>query len=123
MVIKNVANEKDETIVSSMLGRANTALNYYIKSEPLAVASGSRRQTQVSKNNSIAKLQQSATADGSDKADLIRRLEDVLISKMQTAETLGQRITFYRSFLNVASSEKGREVLKDLLKKVSVARL
>jgi aminopeptidase N len=115
LVIKNVATEKDETIVASMLGRANTALNYYIESEPLAVASGSTRQTQNSKNNSDAKLQPSATADGSDKAELIRKLEDVLINKMQSAETLGQRITFYRSFLNVVSSENGREVLKQIL--------
>jgi aminopeptidase N len=83
LVIKNVAAEKDETIVSSMLGRANTAMNYYLDD----------------------KMRESLTP----------KLEEILISKMQSAETLGQRITFYRSFLNVASSEKGREVLKQIL--------
>ncbi|HRH46084.1 MAG TPA: ERAP1-like C-terminal domain-containing protein, partial [Pyrinomonadaceae bacterium] len=84
LVIKNVATEKDETIVSSMLGRANTAMNYYL--------------------------------DDKTRDSLAPKLEEILISKMQTAETLGQRITFYRSFLNVVSSEKGREVLKEMLK-------
>jgi aminopeptidase N len=83
LVIKNVAVEKDETIVSSMLGRANTAINYYL--------------------------------DNRTRESLAPKLEEILIGKMQAAETLGQRITFYRSFLNVASSEKARGVLKEIL--------
>ena len=34
---------------------------------------------------------------------------------MQNAPTLGQRITFYRAFLNVASTEKAKQTLKDAL--------
>jgi aminopeptidase N len=83
LIIKNVATEKDETIVSSMLGRANTALNYYLDEK---------------------------TREG-----LAPKLEEILINKMQTAETLGQRITFYRSFLNVVSSANGRRILRDIL--------
>lgn len=83
LVIKNVAAEKDETIVSSMLGRANTAMNYYLNDKT--------RET------------------------LAPKLEEILINKLQTAETLGQRITFYRSFLNVANSEKAKQLLKDVL--------
>ncbi len=98
LVIKNVAAEKDEMIVASMLGRANTALNYYINSS----ASGSN-----------TKKNPSAHADGT---DLVAKLEKVLINKMQTAETQSQKITFYRAFLNVVSSENGRELLKDFLK-------
>ncbi len=57
LVIKNVANEKDETIVSAMLGRANTALNYYIKSEEgFAGADGFTPSSQNS-NVSTVKLQ------------------------------------------------------------------
>jgi aminopeptidase N len=47
------------------------------------------------------------------------RLETLLIEKMRTAPTLGQRITFYRAFLNVASTEKARQVLKQLLRQQS----
>ena len=87
LVIKNVAAEKDEMIVASMLGRAGTALNYYMSEPPASAGSN----------------------------DLVRKLEEILISKMQTAETAGQRITFYRSFLNIASSEKAKSLLKEFL--------
>jgi aminopeptidase N len=40
----------------------------------------------------------------------------MLIERMQTAPTLGQRITYYRSFLNIVSTENGRGVLKEMLK-------
>ena len=47
--------------------------------------------------------------------ELAPQIENLLIDKMQNAPTLGQRITFYRAFLNVASSEKARSILKDIL--------
>jgi aminopeptidase N len=42
-------------------------------------------------------------------------VENLLIERMQNAPTLGQRITFYRAFLNIASSENARNVLKKML--------
>ena len=42
-------------------------------------------------------------------------IEKLLIDKMQNAPTLGQRITFYRSFVSLASTENARQVLKDIL--------
>jgi aminopeptidase N len=42
------------------------------------------------------------------------QLETLLIEKMQNAPTLGQRITFYRAFLNVASTDKAKQTLKDI---------
>lgn len=104
LVIKNVANEKDETIVSSMLNRANTALNYYFYDVPL------EKRIKVIGGELIPDLNDSFNV----REGLIKKLEKILINKMQTADTLGQRITFFRSFLNVVSSEKGREVLKQI---------
>jgi aminopeptidase N len=46
---------------------------------------------------------------------LAPQIEAILIDKMQNAPTLGQRITFNRAFLNVASSDKARTILKDTL--------
>ena len=46
--------------------------------------------------------------------ELAPKLEAVLIDKMQNAPTLGQRITFYRAFLNIASSDKARMILKEI---------
>lgn len=44
------------------------------------------------------------------------QIEKLLLEKMQNAPTVGQKITFYRSFLSNASSENARNVLKGLLK-------
>ena len=49
------------------------------------------------------------------------RLESLLIDKIQTAPALGQRITFYRAFLNIASTEHARSILKQILKNGSQA--
>ncbi len=48
-------------------------------------------------------------------ATLAPKIEAVLIEKMQNAPTLGQRITFYRAFLNTASTENARNKLKEIL--------
>jgi aminopeptidase N len=116
LVIKNITVESDESTIQMLLGRVGTAMNYYL-SEPSAVADGLTPSTQnakVSKNSKVtnAKLKPSATADGS---DLSARLEAMLIDKIANAQTLGQRITFYRAFLNLASSAKSAQILKDIL--------
>ncbi|MEO6049845.1 MAG: ERAP1-like C-terminal domain-containing protein, partial [Pyrinomonadaceae bacterium] len=49
------------------------------------------------------------------RAAIATRLEPILIDRMQHAPTPGQRITFYRAFVNTASTEKGRVVLKEML--------
>ncbi len=87
--------EIDESTVQMLLSRVSTAMNYYI-SEP-----------------DIALTSVRASASG---ADLRSRVEDLLIERMRTAPGLGQRITFYRAFLNIAASQKARGVLKTLLK-------
>jgi aminopeptidase N len=43
------------------------------------------------------------------------KIEAILIDKMQNAPTLGQRITFYRAFLNLASTENARNIVKEIL--------
>jgi aminopeptidase N len=48
-------------------------------------------------------------------AALTPQLETLLIEKIKNAPTLGQRITFYRAFLNASSSENARAILKDVL--------
>ena len=46
--------------------------------------------------------------------ELAPKIEAVLIDKMQNAPTLGTRITYYRAFLNIASSDKARMILKEI---------
>ena len=47
--------------------------------------------------------------------EIAPKLEKLLINKMQNAKTQGERITFYRSFLRIASSENARIILKGIL--------
>jgi aminopeptidase N len=47
--------------------------------------------------------------------EITPRLENLLIEKMQNESTLSKRLTFFRAFLSVASTEKARQVLKDIL--------
>jgi len=83
LAIKNLPAETDETIVSSILSRVSTAMNYYVSA---------------------------AQAEA-----LAPRLEGVLLDRLQHAPAAGQRITFYRAFVANATTEKGREVLKQML--------
>ncbi len=96
LAIKNIGIEKDVSTISSILGRVDTAMTYYIGSEPFAVADGLTR-----------------TPKNRDGASLATRLENLLIDKMKSAESQGERITYYRAFLGIASSEKARQILKD----------
>jgi aminopeptidase N len=105
---KGVTLTEDESTTALLLSRVGTAMNYYL-SEPPAVAGGSVRWTEPKGN-----VQPAATAEGSDK--LAERVEGLLIAGMQNSPTLGQRITYYRAFLNIASSGKARNVLKAMLK-------
>ena len=50
------------------------------------------------------------------RTELAPKVEALLIDKIQRAATPGQRITFYRAFLGIASTERARGVLKQILK-------
>ncbi|MEZ5427597.1 MAG: M1 family aminopeptidase [Pyrinomonadaceae bacterium] len=111
LVVKNIDVESDDVAIATLLGRVSTAMTYYL-SVPSAAADGSGAVKKNPSADGKSEANPSATAEGS---DLSARLEKLLIEKMQNAPTLGQRITFYRSFLNIASSEKARNILKNIL--------
>jgi aminopeptidase N len=113
-------SQEDESTIATLLGRTGTALNYYL-SEPPALAGGQKLgtgSTNIAASNGARRLGVGSTnwppadAGGS---DMRGRVEDMLIERMQNAPSLGQRITFYRAFLNIAASEKARGVFKTLL--------
>ncbi|MGI8813649.1 MAG: M1 family metallopeptidase, partial [Pyrinomonadaceae bacterium] len=106
LVIKNIPLEKDESTIQSLLGRVSTAMNYYLTGERVS-------SPHVSKGSPANpdRMEPSLTVG------LQTRLEAVLTDRMQNASTLGQRITFYRAFLNTASTEDARNTLKQMLTK------
>jgi aminopeptidase N len=103
LAIKNIGVEKDELTIQTILGRVSTAMTYYI---PAA----DRSEPPASEGGAVA------PSAGNSANDLNARLENLLIDKMRSAPTLGQRVTFYRAFLNIATTENARKVLKDMLR-------
>ncbi|MEP7211752.1 MAG: M1 family aminopeptidase [Acidobacteriota bacterium] len=120
LVIKNINVESDESTIQTLLGRVSTAMNYYVSvprtgagvdlSVPPAIAGGA-----VSTSKSPPAIAGGTDVKNAPATDLNRRLEAMLIERMRNARTLGQRITFYRAFLNIASTEGARVELKRLL--------
>jgi aminopeptidase N len=91
--------ETDETTIQSLLGRVSTALNYYIPAP----------------SNALTNVRASATLN------LRSRFEDMLLDRLQNASTAGQRITYFRAFVNNASTTRSRSALKQMLAQSSVA--
>ncbi len=113
LAIKNINIEQDESTIQAILSRVGTALNYYIEpasslSVPSALADGSSR----TQSSTLRRKNPPATAGGT---DLVARLEAVLTERIANAKTPGQRITFYRAYLNLASSAAAQKNLKDIL--------
>jgi aminopeptidase N len=89
LVVKNIGVESDESTIATLLNRVSVAMNYYMLVPP-------------------------ATAVGTD--SLAARVETMVMNNIEKAPTLGQRITFYRAFLNIASTQEARDVMKRMLK-------
>lgn len=51
-----------------------------------------------------------------DREALAPQIENLLIDKILEIRETGQRLTYYRAFLNIASTDTGRRVLKDILR-------
>ena len=124
LVIKNINIETDESTIQTLLGRVSTAMNYYIasagdsQSVPSASAGGLTSPTRTSAKTGNAandKLQPSADADGTDKTELAAALEKLLINKVETAPSVGQKITYFRSLQSIGSSDATKQIFKDLL--------
>ncbi len=120
-VLENIQNEKDAILRSMMWGtlwdsvrEAELAPETYVR---LAIKNISVEQDESTIQTLLGRVSTAMNYYLSDaqREELAPKIEAVLTQKMQNAPTLGQRITFYRAFLNIASSEKARNVLKDIL--------
>jgi aminopeptidase N len=84
LVVKRIAEERDEVTVQSILARARTAFNYYL-------------------------------SDAERRGDVGISLEQELMDRMMNAETAGLRITYFRAFQSIATTEGARNSLKKIL--------
>ncbi|HMO80683.1 MAG TPA: M1 family aminopeptidase [Pyrinomonadaceae bacterium] len=120
-VLKNIQNENDPFLRSMMWGALwdsvregeldprvflETAIRNLPAEEDETMAASIAGRVGTAMNYYVA---------DKTREELAPRIEHVFSDKMRTAQTLGQRITFYRAFLNAASSEKARGVLKAML--------
>jgi aminopeptidase N len=120
-VLENIQNEKDDFLRTMMWGslwdsvrETELAPKDYVE----LVIKNINVETDESTIQTL--LNRVSTAmnyylNDAQRNEFVPKIEAILIDKMQNAPTLGQRITFYRAFLNVASSEKARQVLKEIL--------
>ncbi|MFM9903091.1 MAG: M1 family metallopeptidase [Pyrinomonadaceae bacterium] len=106
------AGETDETIIQSLLARVGTAMNYYMPDAAGSMQKPAREQGLNTRHPSKALANARASATD----DVRARLEAVLLDRLQHAPAAGQRITYYRAFVSMASTDKGRDVLKQMLR-------
>lgn len=120
-VLKNIQTEKDDFLRTMMWGALWDSVRE-AELDPAAYVELVIKNLGVESDESTISTLLSRTAAAMNyylsdrqRAELAPRLETLLLEKMRAAPTLGQRITFYRAFLNMASTAKARQVLKDIL--------
>ena len=120
-VLANIQNEKDLFLRAMMWGalwdsvrEAELNPRDYVE---LAIKNVGAETDELTANIVLNRVATALNYYLSDKQrdELAPRLEQVLLARMRTAETLGQRVVFYRAFLNLATTDDARQVLKDLL--------
>ncbi len=108
LVIKNINVETDESTIQTLLGRVSTAMNYYISE------GGNTHEVSVSladKKDTLTNVRVSA----SERDELALQIEKLLINKIETAQSVGQKITYFRALQSIGSSEQTKQLFKDLL--------
>ncbi len=120
-VLKNIGSEKDDFLRTMMWGslwdsvrEAELDPKEYVE---LVVKNLATEQDESTIQSLLGRVSTAMTyyLSEAQRNELVPRIEAVLIDRMQNAPTLGQRITFYRAFLNIAATENARGVLKKLL--------
>jgi aminopeptidase N len=120
-VLKNIQNEKDAFLRSMMWGSlwdsvreaelnpkdyiALAVKNIAVETDELTI------QTILSRAGTAINYYLSEAQA----AQLAPQFEAVLLDRMTKSAKMGQRITFYRAYLNFASTPAARKVLKDVL--------
>jgi aminopeptidase N len=120
-VLKNIQNEPDDFLRSMMWGtlwdsvrEAELAPGDYVT---LAIKNIGAERDELTIQTILGRVSTAMNyyLPDTQSKELAAQFETLLLDKMQNAPTLGQRITFYRAFLNVASTDKAKQTLKDVL--------
>ncbi len=120
-VLKNIQNEKDPFLRSMMWGalwdsvrEAELDPRVYIE---LAIKNLPGEDDESIGASILGRTSTAMNYYVADKPrdELAPKLESLLLERIKGAATLGQRITFYRAFLNASKTDPARQTLKDIL--------
>ena len=120
--LENIQNEKDDFLRSMMWGAlwdsvrfAELAPKEFIE---LAISNIDIEKDVTTISSILNRVNTAFTyyLSETQQKQLAPQLEGLLIDKMKTAKTQGERITFYRAFLRTVSSETGKQTLKQILR-------
>jgi aminopeptidase N len=120
--IENIQNEKDDFLRAMMWGSLwdsvrETELDPkdYVK---LVIKDLGAEKDEITIATLLGRVSTAMNYYLSEKqqAEFAPRVENLLIDKLKNSMPLGLRLTFYRSFLGIASTERSRSVLKHILK-------
>ncbi|MEZ5346615.1 MAG: M1 family aminopeptidase [Pyrinomonadaceae bacterium] len=120
-ILDNIQNENDEFLRAMMWGSLWDSVRFaeldpkeYVK---LAIKNIGIEKDVSTISAILGRVDTAFTYYLSDaqQKELAPKIENLLVEKINTAETLGEKITFYRAFLGIASSENSRTILKGLL--------
>ena len=120
-VLENIQTEKDDFLRSMMWGSLWDSVRFYELAPADYVALVIKNINVETDESTIQTLLgRVSTAmnyyliDAQSK-QFAPEIEKLLLEKMQNAPTLGQKITFYRAFISLASSANARNILKQAL--------
>ena len=118
-VLANIQNEKEDFLRSMMWGalwdsvrEAELNPKDYVE---LAIKNIGKETDELTIQTILSRVATAMNYYIENGSELAPRLEKVLIERMTNAETLGQRVTFYRAFVALASTEESKQKLKDIL--------
>ncbi len=121
-VLANIQNEKDDFLRSMMWGSLWDSVRFYeLAPEDYVKLVIKNLNVETDESTIATLLNRVSTAmnyylTDAQAEQFAPQIEKLLIEKINTAPTLGQRITFYRAFVANASTENARKMLKEILR-------
>jgi aminopeptidase N len=121
-VLENIQNEKDDFLRAMMWGslwdsvrEGELSPKDYVE---LVIKDLDAEKDDVTVSTLLGRVSTAMNYYLSEKqqAELAPRVEELLIEKLKNSAPAGQRLTYYRSFLGIASTERARGFLKHVLK-------
>ena len=120
-VLENIQNEKDDFLRSMMWGSLWDSVRFYeLAPEDYVKLVIKNINVETDESTISTLLGRVSTAmnyylSDAQRDELAPKIEKLLIEKIETAPSVGQKITYFRALQNIGSSEQTKRIFKDLL--------